>query len=55
MADCEIGEFVAIIQDLIDKFTMFLNYICIKGKQRNKKKIWITFLFLISKLKGFEF
>ena len=41
MADCEIGEFVAIMQDLIDKFTSVL-----KANKEIKRKSGLHFCFL---------
>ena len=55
MANYEIVEFIAVMQSLIEKFTIF--FLKATGRwfqQTENNKIWVTF-FCTSKLKGFEF
>ena len=56
MANYEIGKFIATMQHLTN-LQLSSKSVCTDAlsKQRNEKKILVTFLFLISKLKGFEF
>ena len=60
MANYEIGEIIAMLlmQHLIDyRLKLSSKSVCTDAysKHKNKNTIWVKFLFLIFKLKGFEF